>query len=319
LWLLTEVVFVSTIVVFVVQFVVPSFIMKDISKLKSKITSILHDFQASSNSLDANNRGFNAAEHLFVSVQLAKLLPHLQVSKVISSFSTPWPRQSYQHGQDIKGSYNRGLSYALSSSVTSILLFLLSGFVSVPLVTQDASVHVLASAAVGYTVLLHTQLFSVFPALAFLPLFVCLVVAHFVVRSVHVKQVAAKITPSGRLSDINDPKRSIDNGRNKHADRRASLQNGLTLLRTARSEVVSESASDVRVTFSDDDSNNESGSSEASDDFKNSDDVHSAEDSSSIGSSVVLSDMSSYSDDDNALKNASMVSSVVLSLDSSDD
>jgi len=104
LWLMTEMLFISTIVVFVVQFVVPSLIMNDISKLKRKITALLHDFRVNnSQSIEEKETteasAFNAADYLFVSTQIARKLPQLPVSRIILHFRTPWPRRSFLHVQ----------------------------------------------------------------------------------------------------------------------------------------------------------------------------------------------------------------------------
>lgn len=254
LWLLTETLFISTIVVFVIQFVVPSLIMKDIGKLKHKIASIMREFQENSGTAVAaadRSSSFNAAEFLFVSTHLAKQLPHLQVAKMIATFSTPWPRQSYQHVRDVSKSYNKGVSYALGS-FSGILLFMLGTFINIPEMAQDAFVHVVAGALVGYTVLLHTQLFNLFPAFAFLPLFFCCVVAHFLVRSAKrrfVSKIQAQMprVATDELNHKDGPRRrdridsihNLDDSKNcgndqrKHINRRMSLVQGLTLIHNA--------------------------------------------------------------------------------------
>jgi len=268
LWLLTETLFISTIVVFVIQFVVPSLIMKDIGKLKYKIANIMREFQENSGSAVAvasKRNSFNAADFLFVSTHLAKQLPHLQVAQMIAAFSTPWPRQSYQHVQDVSKSYNKGVSYALGS-FSGIMLFMLGTFVNFPEMAQDAFIHVVAGAVVGYTVLLHTQLFDVFPALAFLPLFFCCIVAHFLVRSTK-KRVTPKIRallPRAAAAELNTlEKRDIIDGiegcgddRRKHVNRRKSLVQGLTLLHSAnkddfdfKAQNSSIDSSDINVRF----------------------------------------------------------------------
>jgi len=237
LWLMTEIVFSSTIVVLVMQFVVPSLIMKDISKLKHKIADILRDFRASSGFSEEQPEDavFNAADFLFVSAQLARQLPHLPVSKMILHFRTPWPRQSYQHVQDVSQSYSRGASYALSS-FSGLLLFLLGSFVGCPDSVQDALIHMAAAAAVGYTVLLHMQLFDIFPALAFLPLFCCLVAAHFAVKSCR-KEIAvphSQVMMADTTGSLSSEAACSQSGRGgeEAMNRRASITMGLQLLRS---------------------------------------------------------------------------------------
>jgi len=62
-----------------------------------------------------------------------------------------------------------------------------------------------AAAVIGYTVLLHTQLFNVFPALAFLPLFCIIVIAYFVAKSSRgraISKVQAVRTLSSSIKDV---------------------------------------------------------------------------------------------------------------------
>jgi len=208
LWLMTEMLFVSTIVVFVVQFVVPSLIMQDIAKLKRKIADLLHDLRVPSSSRHSmmdekqdSSAAFNAADCLFVSTQLARKLPQLPVSRIILHFRTPWPRQSFQHQQhregEEEGSRRGGVSSFLVHFGGVLVLFLLNSFVNSSGPVQDGMIHVVAAAGVGYTVLLHTQLFHIFPALAFLPLFCCLVAAHFVAKG---SRAASRVLPQSSSS-----------------------------------------------------------------------------------------------------------------------
>mmetsp|Transcript_4227 Transcript_4227/g.6343 ORF Transcript_4227/g.6343 Transcript_4227/m.6343 type:complete len:353 (-) Transcript_4227:1577-2635(-) len=259
--------------------------MKDIGKLKHKIANIMREFQQNSGTAVAaaeTTSSFNAAEFLFVSTHLAKQLPHLQIARMIANFSTPWPRQSYQHVRDVSQSYNKGVSYALGS-FSGILLFMLATFINIPAMAQDAVIHVIAGALVGYTVLLHTQLFNVFPALAFLPLFFCCIMAHFVVRSTK-KRVAPKIQAQmprvvtydddkdvlrkrDRVESINnlDDSKSCGNNRPQHMNRRMSLVQGLTLIHDVnkndfdfKAQNSSIDSTDINVRIRDDDSDDRS-------------------------------------------------------------
>mmetsp|Transcript_23979 Transcript_23979/g.32852 ORF Transcript_23979/g.32852 Transcript_23979/m.32852 type:complete len:325 (+) Transcript_23979:739-1713(+) len=193
IWFLTEVVFVSTIVVLIVHYLVPTYIHKDVAKIKERLMQAIQDYhhklesenvtESSSSSTKSDNpRDFNAADFLFVSTRIAKQLPDLPVAQIIASFSTPWPRQSYQHTADESTTYRSSLSF-LYSSFGAVLFFLLSGFVSIPPGMQDAIVHSSSAAVVGYTVLLHVQLYNVFPALAFLPVFCLSIAGHFALQA----------------------------------------------------------------------------------------------------------------------------------------
>jgi hypothetical protein len=193
LWMLTETVFVSSIVVLVMHNLLPAMIMKDIRRLKDRMCDLIGDYRKNISSQEGEEGegeeerenhacappSFNAAHYLFVSSKLARLLPGNHVARMIERFHTPWPRQSYQHTANTSNAYSTGMLTGLGSFAGIMLLFLLGGFVNLPQGMRDGLVHTAATVSVGYAVLLHTQLFQLFPALAFLPLFLVGVVVHF--------------------------------------------------------------------------------------------------------------------------------------------
>ena len=135
-WLGLDTILVCTFVVVVSNIVVPSFIMKDIFKLKERLLSTLLAHRRSIGQVSAaeqseekkKNDGdgsraaaaaaapaaaatndtigrereeeeeLNAAEFFFVSTRISRMeeFQHLLVASMISKFRTPWPRQSYQ-------------------------------------------------------------------------------------------------------------------------------------------------------------------------------------------------------------------------------
>jgi len=165
---------------------------------------------------------------------------------MILHFRTPWPKQSYQHVQDVSQSYNKGVSYALSS-FTGVFLFLIGSFVGSSDSVQDSLIRMAASAAVGYTVLLHAQLYIIFPALAFLPLFCCLLAAHFIAKSCRkvVQNVPHNHSPLTQVvkASVEDYE-STPLSRGYHTDRRATITKGLQLLHEAQNGVENDSSSD---------------------------------------------------------------------------
>ena len=142
---------------------------------------------------------FNSAEYLFVSTRLAKEFPNLTVAKAISHFRTPFPRRSYQHISDASESYRNSGSAFFFRSFGTIFLFMIGNYVNLPQGLQDGIIHGIAALGIGYTVILHAQLFDVFPAFAFIPIFVIAVIAHFYLKSRHqatsAKQVKGKVQP----------------------------------------------------------------------------------------------------------------------------
>jgi hypothetical protein len=111
---------------------------------------------------------FNAAKYLFLSYRLAETFPELKASQIILQFSTPWPRQSYQHVNDIKQQYNDKYA-ALSRSVSILLIFFLTNLLSLPIALQDMIMHIVMAAVMGYTLLVHIQLYDIFPVLVVIP------------------------------------------------------------------------------------------------------------------------------------------------------
>ena len=188
LWFMTEVLVTCTVVVWVLHYLIPSIIVGDVRKLEEKMLSILFSSTAQASSggstCSADEGDFNAAEYLFVSRRIAKRLPNNAIAKLILSFKTPWPRKSYKYVEDDDNSnvYRNGISYALGNFVGA-LAYGLGGFLQLPQGVQDGLVHTASSVATGYVVLCHEQLYSFFPALAFLPLFCFCVYVHFLLKN----------------------------------------------------------------------------------------------------------------------------------------
>ena len=215
LWLVVEILFVSTAIVFITHILVPSLIMKDLSQIKRRLMDNIRDFNDKVNSatgtdksaIDAEESGFsfNAANFLFVSTRLARQFPDLKESKIIAQFSTPWPRQSYLHVQNVSKKYSKKFS-AFTRSASILLIFFVGNFLSVPPACQDIIVQMTSTTAIGYLVLIHVQLFEIFPALVILPALVLVVVAHFVIQSSKsdAKIRLARLLPVRRSEDTAD-------------------------------------------------------------------------------------------------------------------
>ena len=192
LWLVVEILLVSTAIVFITHILVPSLIMKDITQIKRRLMDNIRDFNDKVHSdqptdkkesaEDSENVSFNAANYLFVSTRLARQFPDLKESKIIAQFSTPWPRQSYLHVQNVSKKYSKKFS-AFTRSASILLIFFVGNFLSVPPACQDIIVQMTSTTAIGYLVLIHVQLFEIFPALVILPALVLVVLAHFIIQS----------------------------------------------------------------------------------------------------------------------------------------
>lgn len=191
MWLVAEIFFVSTCMVLLTHVALPAFIMKDVQKIKKKLVdSLLHyhrqirsaGLYAADQAAPPSQSSFNAAEYLFVSYRLAKTMPKVKTAQIISRYSTVWPRQSYQHVVDLSKSYDRKYA-ALTRSASLVVVFFLTNLLSVPLAIQDMVVHMASTAVIGYTFLVHIQLYTIYPVLVIIPTLFVGVVVHFFVRA----------------------------------------------------------------------------------------------------------------------------------------
>jgi hypothetical protein len=191
LWLVMEILLVSTATVYFTHILVPSLVMKDLTQIKRRLMDNIRDFnnkvhaskdEPANFEEDTNSVSFNAANYLFVSTRLARQFPNLKESKIIAQFSTPWPRQSYLRVQNVSQKYSKKFS-AVTRSASILLIFFVGNFLSVPPSCQDILVQLTSTTAIGYIVLIHVQLFEIFPALVILPSLVVGVLLHFMIQS----------------------------------------------------------------------------------------------------------------------------------------
>jgi hypothetical protein len=189
MWLVVEILFVSSATVLVTHVFVPSLIMRDVNKIKLKLADSIRAF----NSNIRKRRGphgeeqegpehFNAATYLFVSTRLAQQWSELREAQIIAQFRTPWPKQSYQRETDVSQSYSKKYT-ALYRSASIIAIFFLTNLLQIPPALQDMVVQMCSTAVIGYTTLLHIQLYDVYPALVVLPTVLACLVVHFAVQS----------------------------------------------------------------------------------------------------------------------------------------
>jgi hypothetical protein len=264
LWLVVEILIVSSLSVLVMNILIPSLIMKDVGVIKKKlVTTVITFYQEMAqerlihqkngfNGLNDNEEEefgsgrrkgiFNSAEYLFVSNRLATIYSDLKLAKMVLSFQTPWPKQSYQHVTDVSKKYNRKFS-TVQRSISIIVLFFLSGLLSVPLSIQDMIVQLTSTVAMGYTVLFHVRLYQIFPVLIAVPTFFLGAILHFVIRAYQSKKKMAETKLLNEMTDMkeksvefkvmttrNPNKKNEDSPQApQHKRRRQSFQQGITL------------------------------------------------------------------------------------------
>jgi hypothetical protein len=238
------------------------------------------------NIVNKQTEAFNAAKYLFLSYRLAEQYPELKASQVILQFSTPWPKQSYHHFSDVSKKYDDTYT-AFSRSISLVLMFFLANLLAVPLAVQDMIVHAAMTASIGYTILLHVQLYNIFPVLVVIPTLSIGVLIHFfyvsnqkeeIVNKAKMKQLArtAKVEPNKKhhsfegtferkrnedddsladleweeLDDNSSLSTRIVRSRGQHLTRRESLQQGIFVARRLEEDLdssLSDSSNDPNL------------------------------------------------------------------------
>jgi low affinity Fe/Cu permease len=238
IYLLLDIVLISTLMVIFMHVLLPSLIMRDVGKIKNKITESIKEFYVKmdqekekeieiekplkdqkkkkkydsddgNNSFDGKeddsddsdydllhltrlrssrsklsqkdenrkqtetegyfgNNNFNAAKYLFLSHRMAEQYPDLKASQIILQYSSPWPKQDYKHVKDVKKNYSDKYS-GITRAISIIVIFFLTNLLATPLAIQDMILQICTTAAIGYTMLIHIQLYYIYPALVIIP------------------------------------------------------------------------------------------------------------------------------------------------------
>ena len=254
IWLAMEIIIVSTSIVLLSHIFIPMLIMKDLAQIKIKLIENIREYQRTiknnkENGIDfnyqKNDENFNAANYLFISAGLSKLFPDVKESKIISQFSTPWPKQSYCRVKDVSKQYSKKFS-TLTRSASILIIFFAGHFLNMPSGFQDMIIHILNTSVVGYVILVHIQLYQLFPVLVILPSCIIGIIVHFLITSgkADAKIRLAKLFPVNTMTNISN--RIIYNQQeeyhdmqidlsssskgNIHQTRRASIQMGLNVI-----------------------------------------------------------------------------------------
>jgi uncharacterized membrane protein len=129
---------------------------------------------------------FNAAKYLFLSYRMAEQYPDLQASQIILQYSSPWPKQDYKHIKDVKSNYSDKYS-GITRAISIIVIFFLTNLLATPLAIQDMILQICTTAAIGYTMLIHIQLYYIYPALVIIPT-LAVIVLVFVAKHYYQKK-----------------------------------------------------------------------------------------------------------------------------------
>jgi hypothetical protein len=256
IWLAMEIIIVSTSIVLISHVFIPIVIMKDLAQIKKKLIANIREYQDTikynkKNGIDdnaynnQNDDNFNAAKYLFISTGLSKLYPDVKESKIIAQFSTPWPKQSYCRVKDVSKQYSKKFS-ALTRSASILIIFFAGQFLNMPSGFQDVIIHISSTTAIGYIILVHIQLYQLFPVLVILPVCIIGIIVHFIITSgkADAKLRLAKLFPvnppnnndhvvhkqQSRMVVHKDLPSSASSKEKIHQTRRASLQLGLRVI-----------------------------------------------------------------------------------------
>jgi hypothetical protein len=271
IWLVMEIVLFASMMVLVNQVLIPMWTMKDLRAVRVKALQTISQHQrrvnsrrteltrldepdqqaASGSSIvkvgnDDSGCSFNAAKYFFVSHRLASGVPDMTAAQLILQYVTPWPRQSYRHSTEaVTTAYSKKYS-AIYTAITQVLLFFLFGFFSSPAQLQDLCVHLLSTVVLGYVMLLHMQLYVIYPVLVVVPSLLVVAVVYVLIQ----QKPSSKIHSSSLSADIvsSEPPPALDRHplsaapmsipmllsspttTNPHLNRRQSLQMGVLLL-----------------------------------------------------------------------------------------
>jgi hypothetical protein len=120
---------------------------------------------------------------------------------------------------------------------------MITNLLSIPPTLQDMVIHMVTTATMGYTILLHIELFGIFPLLAFGPFLVVCVIVHFYLQSqrVSANQRLAKLFPTPATTPASSPRTVTVRDENSetptttiatksvHVTRRQSVQHAMSI------------------------------------------------------------------------------------------
>ena len=239
-WLGLDIVLVCSAVVIITQIVIPSLVMKDLSRIKERLLSNIYDLKQKID--DNNGCGFNCADYLFVSTRIAKMdeFKDLKVAQMIADFRTPWPRRSYQRINEYSRTYKSSFA-ALFSGFGNVFMFLVGSFFQFPSSAQDAFFYSVLSVGFGYVVLLLTELYNLYPALIAIPVASAIVLIHFIVRAItsatKKSKMNIRVVNSGAYSSAHHSEAINQN-------RRASIAQGVEYVQSMQENLMNEAISD---------------------------------------------------------------------------
>ena len=199
-WLLFEIFFVSSMLVFVQQIFIPMLTMKDVQRVKRRVVNDIVSFKEKTKtraasvfagrrgssqrkeSLQANGK-LNAAKYFYASYRIAKLYPNVNESAMVASFSTPYPKKSLtRQEKGMSKVYGRKFRF-IGQSFSRVGLYLIVYLVEMPPPVQDAITQVVLSSGLGYAFVYMVKLYEVSPLLVLVPVTLFFIIVHVITFS----------------------------------------------------------------------------------------------------------------------------------------
>ena len=189
LWIIADVFIVSTMMVLFSHIYLPSFLMKDVSMTRNKIAETVRKFYKKLSDGNGDRRSdfdekdqstFNAPQYLFLSVKLAREVLHLKEAKLIMSYESIWPKQSYKRTFEVSSQYKFSIITFISKAVSIVLTLLISSLLTFPVGIQDVILHSVGTVFIGYIIMIHIQLYNIYPMLVVVPALILCVVGNFI-------------------------------------------------------------------------------------------------------------------------------------------
>jgi low affinity Fe/Cu permease len=139
-------------------------------KTKSS-ANVKEDNKHNKNEEEKKQLPFDAVKYLFVSYRMAQLYAEdagLPAAQLILNYSSPWPKQSYLRTVNLKGDFSESYT-AVTRAISIVVIFFLTNLLATPIAIQDMILQMVTTVTFGYTLLVHIQLYAIFPALVIVP------------------------------------------------------------------------------------------------------------------------------------------------------
>jgi hypothetical protein len=229
-WVVFEILLVSTGMVFLTHIIVPSVIVSDVKRVKQNIVNDILSFKNSvgcqaNTSISTlqqedstinkekfddieSSPDFNAAKYLFASSRLARMYPDLKQSDIVAKFTTHWPRRSLKSNQkSVTNSYNNKLGF-VTQAFSRVLLFSISSVIQLPEPVQDIIFQLISTSGFGYMIVLFVSLWRTSPLLVAVPVIFLVLCGHFITAT----SKSSSFLPLPKIQPVSgmDGKKSVE-------------------------------------------------------------------------------------------------------------